>query len=197
MISSDNISSAPQANCLAFITDTSNPAARRNKSVTACALAVARAVLTANHEAFDATVTRDVIAERTVIHYNHQAGGWVITGIANIKYALISLPGLSFHCPDTGTDYTIKIKEYETRNTGHKRNKTSFKATLYVKPGTQDAADTPENTAIVTEVFKDFLARGKTASSSTSAAVATASSWPHATTWTSSPTRASTSTRRP
>ena len=159
MISSDNISGAPHANCLAYVTGISNPAVKRNKSLTACALAVSRAVLTANNDAFDATVTREIIAEHTTINYNHQAGGFIVTGIANIKHTLMGL-SISFHCPDTGTDYTIKIREYETRNTGNKRNKTAFKATLHVKPGTQDAINSPENTAIVAEAIKDFLARG-------------------------------------
>jgi len=159
MISADNLSQVPIATCLGFITNISNPATQRNKSVTAVTLALSRAVLTVNNDAFDATVSREAIAELTTASYSHPAGGFIITSIANIKNALLGLE-VPFHCPDTSTDYVIKIKDYTPSTSGKKRNNTIFKLTANIKAGSADAIANAQNTAIVTDTVKHFLAMG-------------------------------------
>ena len=158
-MSYDQLKQMPKTTVFGKIMEISNPAVKRNDSINAVSVAVARAITTMDHSKFDATVDVALVAKDSTVSYIKARDGFIITSIPNVKDSMMGLD-LEFRCPDTDTGYKLKIMEHVESTSGKKRNNTVFKGTAGVRAGSTDAEDTAENTAIVTSILSDFLGKG-------------------------------------
>ena len=100
-MSYDQLKQMPKKTVFGKIVEISNPAVKRNDSINAVSIAVARAITTMDHSKFDATVDVALVAKDSTVSYIKARDGFIITSIPNVKDS-VRMPCMRLPTPRGG-----------------------------------------------------------------------------------------------